>query len=969
MLSWLFKKRGPAAAPTPPTVATRPAAPARRTAGTAAPAAPAPAPVVDEQPLLQAALGDDAALLKLATSATLLATRLAAVEALASEDALRQAERNFRSHDRKVHRVAKQRLEAAVTQREARASAQALLARTQALIGEALVPVNHVVAIDREWAALPAAVLETEQQQAFTTLRAQLDGQMRAQDAAQQQLQRWTAEARRVLAAWHAQLATAAEHGSAQDAASLADSVRTLRATRPDGAATAAPDAALARALQDAQQVQARLARLEATAAPEGPAPASPEAGSVAPADGTVEAPPPAPVDDTPPLEGALVRLLEARETAHQRARQPARPAQPPAEDGPPAADTAARQAQDAERRAAQRQRLEGLVQQAESALADGQLHTLQPLLQAIENSLAKGHAALPEALRERVQLLQAERGRLQAWQQWGGARARDDLVAQAEALARLTLLAHPQLRPAPVQVPEPAPASPEAGESAELVSAPTSVEAPAAETTAPAPVSAPVEAAAPAAATVPPAPAGPKLHLKAHGDSIQALRKHWKELDRQGATASAAQWQRFDAALQLAHQPVAALHSAQKAARQDNLAAREALLAALEASPAAEMLAETASPDWRACSAELDRFQTAWRKLGPVEHTVPAASRAALMQRLQAALDRLETPLQQARAAAAAEREQLIQRAEALVPQGGRPQPDTTRQLRELQAAWQDHARRLPLPRGVETALWTRFRAAIDAVFAQRDAAFAARDAELAAHVGEREALLERLATLDAAVPPVELERTLAEVDRAWRQAGELPRGAADALEARFRSARTAAAGWLDAAQRQHWQAQCDTVVAQLRHCEAREDGHADGGEADPAAVERLPAPWQQALTQRRAAAPRGPLPATEVDTLLLRLESTLNLPASPEWQAARQQLKLRALKDAMEGRAPVQSGPPQQAGWLQALLRQAGLDAPQRQRLHGLLAALREAPPGTLLPPGDAGSRRGPPRHAPQP
>jgi hypothetical protein len=154
-----------------------------------------------------------------------------------------------------------------------------------------------------------------------------------------------------------------------------------------------------------------------------------------------------------------------------------------------------------------------------------------------------------------------------------------------------------------------------------------------------------------------------------------------------------------------------------------------------------------------------------------------------------------------------------------------------------------------------------------------------------------------------------------------------------------------------LDAAQTRHWQSQCDALLARLAWCESREV--ADGGTADASPPEQddLPTAWQQALAWRwqRPPAP-GPLATTEVDDLLLQLEAVLDLPTTPERQAERRQLKLRALKAVMEGRVQPAQGPAQPGeAWL-ALLRQGGLSPAQRQRLHALVAALRQAPPGTL-------------------
>jgi len=261
-----------------------------------------------------------------------------------------------------------------------------------------------------------------------------------------------------------------------------------------------------------------------------------------------------------------------------------------------------------------------------------------------------------------------------------------------------------------------------------------------------------------------------------------------------------------------------------------------------------------------------------------------------------------------------------------------------------------------------LETSLWARFKGAIDAVFALREAAFAARDAELAANLATREALLERLSAIDADLPTADIERTLVQIDRAWRQDCELPRGASEVLEGRFRSARTTASQLLSAGVRKRWQAQCDSLAAKLALCEEREGAGADGAELANlnqrwALHDALPARWEQALGLRWARpAQAGPLPAQEVNDLLLRLETALELPTAPEWQAAKHNLKLRALKEAMEGRGAPKHGPTQQAEWLLATLRQAGLDTAQRGRLHVLVAALREAAPGALGSPTNA-------------
>lgn len=962
MLDWFFRKRGNAGAPVAPAVNAAPAA-----AGAAGHPQPA-APNWDAQ--WQAAQGDDPALLRLAASAPALDLKMAAVAALSTEAALRQAEREFRSHDRRVHRLAKQRLEAAVAQRVARAGALALLARVKALTAEAEVPMNFIVQIDRDWEALPADLLEPDQCTRFELLRSRLDAVIREQGEAQQRLHRWLAEARRLLPEWRRALATAAEQGGTGETTMLTQTMQSFQASRPESPATAELAMALAQLLRDAGGVERRLAWFDAqpvagagaatvaaaTLPPvqveaqvevqiEVQVEAQPEPQDETPADEPVacDAPPgleqataqaietaPAPGwADLPPLQdAALAQALDRRHGLWVRAGAPAPPVAAAAPAAPAAGLPTTGQRDDAPARL--RLRVEPLVQQAEQALGQGQLGALQQHLQAIDALLGAARAAaLPGGLRARYQALRSEGERLKGWQQWGGARAREDLVAEAEALARQTQAATA--------------AGP--GDSA-------------------------------------------KLKLTLHAQAIQALRQRWKEVDRVGAAAGKPLWQRFDAALQTAHEPVAAQQAALKAARQENLAAREALLAGLDALPLPMDPAAPAAPanpadlaktpdrsdpagaaasapaaesplEWKDVVRELHAVQQAWRKLGPVEHTVPSGARQRLQQRWHDSIDRIEAPLQAVRRAAAETREQLIGHAEALAPQAGQylPWPEAVRRVRDLQSAWQQQARQLPLPRALETDLWSRFKAATDAVFAQRDAAASAREAEWSANVAARESLLERLSSLGAADEPAGIERTLAEIDRVWRSPAELPRGAGEALEARYRAARAAALQLASTAQTRHWQARCDALAARLALCEEREavaGTTPDLGQRWTAS-DGLPTAWRQALDGRWERAPDpGPLDGTAVDDLLLQLEAALDMPSPPERQAERRQLKLRALKEAMEGRGPAAPGPAQHAAAWLAMLRQGGLDAAQRQRLQALVAALRQSPPGALTQTG---------------
>lgn len=973
MLNWLFKKRSPVSAlkpavtPAPP-VQTKADIDARKTADAR----------MLWLPQLQSAQGDDAALLRIALTAPLLEIKLAAVEGLVTEVALKQAEREFRSHDRRAHQAAKRRLLAAVSEREARTQATALIETARALSRDELLPANLLVALDRDWQALSPGFLTPAQSAEFSELRDRLNAAIRDRAEHQQRIQRWSIDATKALADLRLVCADAAANGrrveTDNELAIRSDAARALLAMCPDAPSVQTIEQALRTTLNIASMVEIRLAFLVALdesailavrdADPmQEPATELGTAETVVVAEvgqstevtdvtdvtdaavpaGIVESAPPAEaieaieaaepgtqiaaldpeVDEItstvqpeipparkaptaaqrwrelPPLaDGELARVMNHRFDEWLRAQIPVRPAKPAVRVAPAGPKTPKAPSPE------QLFRLDTLLQHAESALADGQMGAIQQQLQDFNASLESMTGVVAdESLHARYLALQAEISRLEGWRQWGGGRALDELVDEAEQLAQRTL----------------------ESSDVEAINA-------------------------------------PKLHLKTHGETIHALRARWKNLQQLGSAADQTLWHRFDTALQTSHQPVAAQQAALKADRQDNLLLREALLVTLDALPTQ---ADFANADeqaayWKEQMRSLDRFQLAWRQLGPVEHTVPHAARKALQHHLHSSVERVETPLREARRAAEAVREQLIARAETLIGEvaDNLQMRDAAVRAREIQAEWGNAARTLPLARGMETALWDRFKAATDAVFAQRDAAFNARDVELAGNLAAREELLERLSVLGVDAPAIEIQRVIAECDRAWSQAVDVPRGAAASIDGRFGDARAAAVQILFNKGRQRWQSQCDTITAKLALCEERESAQATDEELVPrwAAQDALPIELEQALAQRWSR-PAGTLSPSELssesggDDLLLQLEIALDLPVAPEWQAARREKKLRAMKSSLEGRGPsTASAPARPAELLAGALGQGGTSSAQRQRLKEIVAALRHASPEQL-------------------
>ncbi|MCA3003533.1 MAG: DUF349 domain-containing protein, partial [Rhodocyclaceae bacterium] len=374
------------------------------------------------------------------------------------------------------------------------------------------------------------------------------------------------------------------------------------------------------------------------------------------------------------------------------------------------------------------------------------------------------------------------------------------------------------------------------------------------------------------------------------------------------------------------------------KAMRQENLQSRNTLVAKL--AEEANTIIAAVPPDWRAATRALDHFQTEWRKLGPVEHTVPHKAQQALLEKMQSTQAMLESPLAEARRVEAAKREKLVEQAKALAADSN--QRDTIAKVRALQADWQQHARSLPLARQQENRLWADFKAATDAVFKARDAISAARDQEFKAHLDARDKLIATLLALNEDTPQVEVRKTISEVDTAWRRAGEAPRNIAAKIDAKFRTARDRARDLVAGSAKRSWSKVCDALDAKIALCITVESGSATNVDDDWNALTSLPVSWEASLSARRSATPKVDDPAAS----MLKLEAALDLASPPAFQAARQQMKLLAMKQAIEARQAVVISSVDIERWVADAIGAPLADAAANTRLRAILNGLRSRP-----------------------
>lgn len=313
----------------------------------------------------------------------------------------------------------------------------------------------------------------------------------------------------------------------------------------------------------------------------------------------------------------------------------------------------------------------------------------------------------------------------------------------------------------------------------------------------------------------------------------VPGLRERWKALDATAGPASKDAWQRFDAACTLAYAPAAEHFKKLAKERQDNLARARALLDEIRTqaerlehaskgdtpAEADDAIADTAGlapndaaqPDWKAIAGFCERMQQQWRRLGPIDRK----PKKLLDTEFAAAMGRLTQPLSALQAVEKAERERLIVAAQAIDP----TQRRAPEEMQALQQRWQQRARKLPLDRHDEHALWQQFRTACDQLFAQRKQHVKAADAERSTHLREREALCVRLEAAQREKPDV-IRSLVREVKSAWIKAGAVPRAAERQVETRFQRALAGLQKRLDEGERGARQVRGEVIAERFGVC-----------------------------------------------------------------------------------------------------------------------------------------------------
>jgi|GEM_PF-6686102 len=420
----------------------------------------------------------------------------------------------------------------------------------------------------------------------------------------------------------------------------------------------------------------------------------------------------------------------------------------------------------------------------------------------------------------------------------------------------------------------------------------------------------------------------------------IGGLRSRWKELDRTSGAAEHAMWERFDAACNRAYKIADAYFKQQAQLRLTNLGVAEAMLAEID-----EVILDMQNrlPDWKAHQNYINKVKLEWRKLGAIDRKFRAQLNTAFDQKLITLLQ----PLTAARAAATEVRHQLIKSVSELVS----AERDAVEKVEQLQQRWQQEALNLPLERKDEQALWHQFRAACDAVFAQRKTNLDEQHQRRNQLILTKQACCEELETAatvaESGVSRVQIGQILRKARQEWRDlsGGKHQR---DDLDARF----NAAVNKLEQRQSTLLVDEKKTALVNLRDkinlCRQIETETIDRNAAWQSEwtsldTDSLPAELNKLLTQRfnNALTAFGNQRFTDgnsvqIEEQLLRIELLRGLPSPPELAQQRLQLQVQELQSALKNR-DVNSN--YQASFCALCALPANLDAQQKQRFQFIL------------------------------
>ncbi len=218
-------------------------------------------------------------------------------------------------------------------------------------------------------------------------------------------------------------------------------------------------------------------------------------------------------------------------------------------------------------------------------------------------------------------------------------------------------------------------------------------------------------------------------------------------------------------------------------------IADREALVAEVEALAAQD----PAKAQWKQVSAKLDELFTRWQAAQKDGPRLPKTVADDFWKRFRAARTTIETQrkaffaeLDSTHKESRTRKQELAERAEALIGKGSAGIPDYRRLLDEWKLAGRAGKK-------VDDALWARFKAAGDALYAAKAEVDAQENEAFAGNLEQKLELLVEAEKLLTATDRDVAKQTLLGIQRKWDAIGKVPRDAMRSVEDRMRKVEAA--------------------------------------------------------------------------------------------------------------------------------------------------------------------------------
>lgn len=287
------------------------------------------------------------------------------------------------------------------------------------------------------------------------------------------------------------------------------------------------------------------------------------------------------------------------------------------------------------------------------------------------------------------------------------------------------------------------------------------------------------------------------------------------------------------------------------KAAVDEAIATRTAIV------EATEQLAnlDPEKTQWKQTTAKLDELFAAWQKHQQEAPRLPKNESNELWKRFRTARATIEqhrkeffAELDAVHRQVRTHKQELIEQAEALAPRGA----DGVPAYRQLLEAWKGAGR---AGKKHDDALWARFKAAGDVLYAAKAEVDAKEHAEFSDNLEKKLALLDEAEPLLKETDPARARAALSSIQRRWDQIGKVPRDQVRVIEERLRKVETA----VRAREDERWQredpekrARSEGLAGQLEDAIAKLED--DLATARASGDERAIAEAEEALEARRA-------------------------------------------------------------------------------------------------------------------